>query len=152
MKISMSSQGNIAWLGYENDLKPAFDDAFFQKLEELEITHLMPSWMPDGFALERVESKIERSHDRWAVGMYTCGDRQLRISVDKKLSFDGNLRIEKDERKPEIYERGGIKFFIMDNLQRAVVYWFDLPYRISITGHVTRDELKQMINSMFERK
>ncbi len=152
MEVRISTQGNITWQAYECNLKPAIDDAFFQKLKELEITPMMPSWMPDGFALERVDSKIERSHDRWAVGIYTCGDRQLLIAVIKDISFGCNMWIEKDEREPEIYERGGIRFYIMDNLKRAVVQWFDPPYKISMTGHVSRDELKQMIDSMFVRK
>ncbi len=152
MEVRITTQGNITWQGYQYNLKPDFDDAFFQKLEDLEITPLMPSWIPDGFALEQVESKIERSHDRWAVGMYTCGDRQLRIGVCKDHYFGCNMWIEKDEREPEIYDRGGIRFFIMDNLKRAVVQWFDPPYEINICGHVSRDELKQMIDSMFVRK
>ncbi len=151
MKIVFSKQGNITWHDNEYNLKPSIDDTFFQKLEELEITTLMPSWMPDGFALERVDSKIERSHDRWAVGMYTYGDRQLQIAVIKDISFGCNMWIEKDEREPEIYERGGMSFYVMDNLKRAVVQWFDPPYKISMTGHVSRDELKQMIDSMFVR-
>lgn len=152
MEVRISTQGNIIWQGNEYNLKPAIDDAFFQKLNELEIALMMPSWMPDGFALERVESKIERSHDRWAAGMYTCGDRQLRIGVFKDHHFGCNMWIEKDEREPEIYDRGGIRFLIMDNLERAVVQWFDPPYEINITGHVSRDELKQMIDSKFVRK
>lgn len=152
MKIVFSKQGNITWRENKYYLKPAIDDAFFQKLEELELTTLMPSWMPDGFTLERADSKIERTHDRWAIGMYTCGDRQLQIGVFKDISFGCNMWIEKDEREPEIYERGGITFYIMDNLKRAVVQWFDPPYKINICGHVSREELKQMIDSMFVRK
>ncbi len=98
--------------------------------------------------------KIETDYYRWALGTYTHGDRQFLISIVKDVSENsgGVWSIEKDERKPDIFEQGGIKFYVMDNLGRSHAFWFDLPYTISIAGHVTRDELKQMINSMFVRK
>lgn len=139
---------------YESDIDPVFDDAFFLKLGEMEMHPLLPSWMPEGFVLERLESKIETDYYRWALGTYTHGDRQFLISVVKNVSENsaGVWSIEKDERMPDIFEQGGIKFYVMDNLSRSHAFWFDLPYTISVAGHVTRDELKQMINSMFVRK
>jgi hypothetical protein len=154
MVMRIEAQGNIAGLSHEGDFEPAFDDAFFRKLEEMEITPLLPSWMPDGFALKRVDSKIETEYYRWAMGSYTCGDRELMINIikDTSISPGGSLNIEKDERKPDIIEREGMKFYIVDNLGFTSVFWVDLPYTINIGGPVTRDELKQMINSMFDRK
>ncbi len=151
MKMKLDLQAKLS--NNVNYLNHTQTDDFFQKLEELEITPLMPSWMPDGFSLDRVESKIETEYLRWAVGTYTCGDRQFRISAEKDIS--GNLEstrsVEKDKREPDIYEQGGIKFYIMDNLGRSSVIWFDPPYIISISGHVTREELRHMIDSIFER-
>jgi hypothetical protein len=128
-------------------------DAFFQKLEELEITPLLPSWMPEGFVLDRVDSKVENDHNRWAMGIYSCGDRDLLIFVSRNTSKNPGsiLSLEKDEREPDIFEQGGIKFYVMDNLSRVHAFWYDPPYQVDITGHVTREELKQMIDSMFER-
>lgn len=139
---------------YESEIEPAFDDAFFQKMEEMDMNPLLPSWMPEGFILEDVESKIETEYSRYALGAYTCGERQFHISVVKNISENsgGVWSLEKDENKPDIYEQGGIKFYIMDNLSRSRAFWFDPPYTINISGNVTRDELKQMINSMFKRK
>jgi hypothetical protein len=128
-------------------------DAFFQKLEELDITPLLPSWMPEGFVLDRVDSKVENDHNRWAVGIYSCGNRDLLIFVTMNTSKNtgGILSLEKDEREPDIFEQGGIKFYVMDNLKRAHAFWYDPPYKVEITGHVTREEIRQMIDSMFER-
>lgn len=154
MKVRFDAQGNIDWHGYESGLEPAFSDAFFQKLEEIEMKPLMPSWMPEGLALERVNGKIETEYYSWAVGTYSCGDRDLLISVVKNISKNpGTISsLEKDEREPDIFEQGGIKFYIMDNLSRAHAFWYDPPYMVEITGLVTREEIRQMINSMFERK
>jgi hypothetical protein len=153
MEMRLDKNGWKMRQEFENDMEQAFDDAFFQKLKEFEMYPLLPSWMPEGFILSRVESKIETEYYRWALGTYTCGDKQFYISVIKNISENsgGVWSLEKDEREPDIYEQGGIKFYIMDNLSRSHAFWFDLPYTISIAGHVTRDELKQMINSMFER-
>jgi hypothetical protein len=86
MKIRFDSQGNISWHEYENDLEPAIDDAFFQKLEELEMMPLMPSWLPEGYILESIDSKVVNEHNRWAAGNYACGDRNLLIFVFKNTS------------------------------------------------------------------
>jgi hypothetical protein len=128
-------------------------DAFFHKLEELEITPLLPSWMPEGFELKSMDSKVVNEYNRWAAGDYSCGDRDLLIFVFKSTSMNtgGNLSLEKDEREPDIFEQGGIKFYIMDNLSRSLAFWYDPPYKVQITGQVTREELRQMIDSMFER-
>lgn len=152
MKMELDMQAKL--IGNNVDyLNHTQTDVFFQKLEELEIAPLLPTWMPEGFAMERVESKIETEYYRWAVGAYSYGDRDLLISVVKNTSKNpgGIMSLEKDERKPDIFERGGIKFYIMDNLSRTRAYWYDPPYMIDISGHVTREELRQMIDSMFER-
>ncbi len=154
MKMRIDAQGMITGRGYKNDLEPASDDAFFQKLEEMDMIPLLPSRLPDNFVLERVESKIETEYNRWATGIYTRDDRQFLISVVKNVSENSGAiwSLQKDERKPEIYERGGINFYIMDNLGRSVAHWFDPPYVLNIGGHLSRDELKHMIDSMFESK
>jgi hypothetical protein len=154
MEMIVSANGWKMKQDYVNDTKPAFDDAFFHTLEEMDMHPLLPSWMPDGFALERIDSRIVSEDNLWAMGAYTCGDRYLSIYVFKNTSENsgGVFRLEKDERKPDIFDLGGIKFYVMDNLGTTQAFWFDLPYIINITGYVNRDELKHMINSMFERK
>jgi len=154
MEMRMDTQGRIIRRGYVNDFDTACDDAFFQKLEELEITPLLPSRLPDGFVLELVESKIETEYCRWALGTYTLGERLFHISVEKNVvrGSGGITFIEKDEREPDIYERGGVNFYVIDNLKRSGAFWFDPPYFLNISGHLSRDEIKQMIDSMFERK
>jgi hypothetical protein len=128
-------------------------DTFFQKLEELKITPLLPTWMPDGFELEDMESKIETEYLRRALGVYASGGREFKISVIKNTNTNsgGVWSLEKDEREPDIFEEGGIKFYIMDNLERSRAFWLDPPYTISISGNLTREELRRMIDSMFER-
>lgn len=151
MDVSFYVPENITSNGNENGLKPAIDDAFFQKLDELEMTPLLPSWMPEGFALERVESKIESEVLRWAAGSYLCGDRNLKVFVFMSTSKNtaGILSLEKDEREPDIFDQGGIRFYVMDNLNNALAFWYDPPYNVQITGRVTREELRQMIDSIF---
>ncbi len=154
LEVRANIQGKITGRGYQNDLDPARDDAFFKKLDELDMTPLLPSRLPDGFALENMESKIETDYLRWVMGAYTCGERRLQISVDKNTAENaaGVWSVEKDEHKPEIYERGGIKFYMIDNLSRSGAHWVDPPYVLHLFGNVSRDELRQMIDSMFERQ
>ncbi len=152
MKMELDMQANL-----KNNVDYLYQtqtDAFFQKLEELEITPLLPTWIPDGFILKRVEGNIENEYHRWALGTYSCGDGDLVISVIMRISNNpgGVSSLEKDKREPDIFEQGGMKFYIMDNLSRSRVFWSDPPYIIDISGYMTRDELKKMIDSIFERR
>jgi hypothetical protein len=153
MKMELDMQAKLTGNNNVDYLNHIQTDAFFKKLEELEITPALPTWMPDGFTLEHVDSMVESESYRWAMGSYSCDDSDLMILVAKNTSKDpgGAISLEKDEREPEIFEQGGIKFYIMDNLSRSRVFWYDPPYMINISGHVTREELRQMIDSIFER-
>jgi hypothetical protein len=154
MKVSFYVPESIKSNGIESGLEPAVYDAFFQKLDEFKMTPLLPYRFPEGFTLKRVESKIESDYLRWVVGSYLYGDRNLQVLIymNTLKNTAGFLNIEKDEREPDIFDLGGIRFYVMDNLNNASAFWYDPPYNVQITGRVTRDEIKQMIDSIFIRK
>ncbi len=151
MEMEIAMRGRTR--GYEDYLTKAYTDDFFRKLEEMDMTPQLPPKPPDGYVLEQVDGKIETDYMRWVIGSYKFGERQFAISVEKNTldNSNGIRYVEKDERKPDIYERGGIKYYIIDNLSRSLAFWIDPPYIINISGHVTREELRQMIDSIYER-
>ncbi len=154
LDVQGTFQGKINGEGRENYLRPCKNDAFFQKLAELELYPLMPYRWPEGFSLKKVEGKVEDEFFRWALGSYENGQRLLNVSVDKYSVSSGAFSgaINKDEREPEIYDRGGLRIYIVHNLSRIVAYWLDPPYMVNIGGDISREELGQTLHSMFERK
>ena len=78
---------------------------------------------------------------------------QIKVYLEHKgrtESSSGN--IYKDEGDPIPYEAGGITHLLTTNAGRAVVLWANGPAECFINGAVTMDELKQMIDSIYEQR
>ncbi len=146
--------GKIDGPSRESYLKPNYDDDFTQKLQEMELYPLLPYKLLDGYTLSRVESHVPTEYLKWVLGAYENKGKSLTISV----FYDGSSGsaptglISKDERDPVIYERGGLKFYIVYNLKWLNAYWLDPPFRLNMGGEVSLDEIKMLIESMFDRK
>jgi hypothetical protein len=146
--------GKIDSPSQESYLKPSYDDAFTQKLEEMELYPLLPYRLPDGYALTRVESHVPTEYLKWVFGAYDNNGKSLTISVHYIGAPRGAPTglISKDERDPIIYERGGLTFYIVYNLKWLHAYWLDPPFKLFMGGEVSLEEIKMLIDSMFDRE
>ena len=55
-----------------------------------------------------------------------------------------------DEGDPIPYEAGGITHLLTTNAGRPVALWANGPAECCISGDITMEELKQMIDSIYE--
>lgn len=124
-------------------------DEFDLKLRELNMNPLLPTWLPDDFALVSVETSITTDLIT-VLGYYGDQERSMQIIVEMARAVTTTLQIEKGEVEPIIYERSGKQYFIVDNLTSNNVYWISEPYKIKIGGSVTQDELVQIVDSIYE--
>lgn len=77
----------------------------------------------------------------------TDDDKRLSIQLTKFVS--GNAKMTSEiEPEGEIYEYNGITYYLFRNLERNKCHWTQNGYICTISGHITFDELKQMIRSM----
>ena len=53
-----------------------------------------------------------------------------------------------DELVVEIFEKGGLRFFLYTNLSHVVLDWFERPYMMGISGEISREDMHKMINSI----
>ena len=115
---------------------------------------VFPTWIPDGFVLDEIlvtkdhvsnnmdlDISYEKSGEEYLFGVSL-------IAVEEGIE---NGRIEKDDRPVITYSAGGVDWYIMHNLDNINATTIVDDYLILLSGPVTVDEMKQVIDSVYER-
>lgn len=117
---------------------------------------VVPKWMPEEFELEQlhVDNKTFPDEIVFAV-CYTRGEDSLVAQIDVYLQHEGSIQdhfvnFQKDEGDPIPYEAGGVTHLLATNVGRPVALWASGPAECAISGDITMDELKRMIDSIYE--
>lgn len=123
----------------------------FSSLQELLITYklddsVIPSWVPERFILDKIEKDFSPLQESYTA-LYTDNEKFLRIQVRTHLSED--IQNNEIESNPvEIYVSDGITYYIFQNVYQLRAIWTVDSYECLITGDVTLDEIKKMIDSI----
>ena len=109
---------------------------------------IVPTWVPDGFEFEKVEQDITPVQEIYRA-RYVNGEKKIRIRV--QTCFDEDIQnTEATEGWQDVYIVNDIKYYIVENLEQLQVLWIVDNYECSISGNLTVDEAKQMIDSIYE--
>lgn len=107
---------------------------------------LAPTWIPDGYVLADIN--VERKPLQIAYkAIYTNGEQELRITVRDYLD-DVPVYVEQSDGLVEEYEVAGVTYYLFENYDAVKAVWIVDTYECYISGNVTIDELKQMIDSI----
>ena len=107
---------------------------------------IAPTWIPEGYILDKIEKDSSPMREIYTV-RYANRDRKIRIQVTTYLSGDiRNHEVENDS--VEIYTHNGIDYYIFENDDQLRVVWVVDSYECLISGDVSIDELKMMIDSI----
>ena len=118
-------------------------------LETYEITApVVPTWMPKGFELESFKV------DHWLTwrtlySLYRYGERVLTIQY--VITTDPLVKYEADRDEDTIFFAGGIEHRIKTNSGTIAVTWTSDNIECVIDGDISLDEMKKLINSIYER-
>ena len=111
---------------------------------------IVPTWIPEGFILDKIEKDSSPLREIYTV-LYLDISKELRIQISTYLSEDiRNLEIENDP--VEIYTHNGIDYYVFENEDQLRAVWFVDSYECYISGDVSIDELKMMIDSIQKGK
>lgn len=108
----------------------------------------VPTWIPDGYVLDKIDinrTPVQREY----MALYTKDGKLLNISVLFFTESDPQ-KIEANKNILETYTVNGTEYYIISNNERISVMWTQDSYECYITGDLTVDELKLMINSIPE--
>lgn len=107
---------------------------------------MVPTWIPDGFVLEYVEKDITPVQEIYKA-TYRSEEKEFIIRIQNHIAKDrGNVEIE--DEPIEIYTVLGTDYYIFSNLSQLQIIWWDSPYECIISGDITIDDAKQMLDSI----
>lgn len=111
-----------------------------------------PKWIPEGFEMAKL---IVDTSDPVSLAFVTSYERDDDILLITLHIFftreDGGYGdFQKDEGDPIPYQAGTVTHLLSTNAGRPIAFWVNGPMEGSIIGDITMDELKQIIDSIYE--
>ncbi len=118
-------------------------------LNELGITGLLyPNWIPEDLVL--TASTYDK--DRFLFfEAYRRDDRFLSITISPTKTSDTAV-YQKVESPHEEYLTSNVTHYIFDNTNEISVVWYTENYTTLIVGNITLEEMKRIIDSVYEVK
>lgn len=121
-----------------------------EALNDYGITGMDPKWMPDGSIIQTVDVSPTQSL-LMIVGVYLCGDDAILVSVSRYETEKPDTESQKSEKTENTYESGGNIYTLAFNYEFAKAVWSDGMLSVTISGNLSEQELKRIIDSISER-
>ncbi|MBQ7329428.1 MAG: DUF4367 domain-containing protein [Oscillospiraceae bacterium] len=107
---------------------------------------LVPTWIPDRYTL--MDITVEENPMRKNYGaIYLGTDGMLMITVQSYIGSDPE-KIEINEDLLELYTVADNEYYIFSNVDQLRAVWISGSYECSISGNITMEEIKLMIDSI----
>ena len=116
-------------------------------LESLGITEpLYPTWLPED--LERTEMQIVEE-PLLLFEKFDGNDRRLSITISP-TSGSENTVYQKTANQPVEHVVDNVVHYIFDNTNEIISVWYTDVYTVLIAGNVSMDEMRKIIDSVYE--
>ena len=152
-----SEQFHLEWSISEPSSSLQTDEQKYYSLQEVMEDYevdipLVPSAFPEGTELNSVSVQEEEGH-LFVTAEYTIPNGYIYVAL-RNSSVDGQKtvpfsEIEKNETKVDVYSVEGIEHHILTDVSMNKAVWQNGEWECRITGDVTREELIQMIDSIY---
>ena len=110
---------------------------------------LAPRWIPEGYALTSVETS-DLDPDIFFSAAYQKGEDCIVVAIMHRETVGSVTTYEKDDTPVEMYQKGGTDHYLMSNSGQNTAAWKNGQNECSISGPISREELKKMIDSIYE--
>ena len=116
-------------------------------LEQNGITEeIVPTWLPEGYKFSDIN--IEKSpREKSIFAIFENNGERLIISTRQTIGIPAN-QIEKSEDLLEVYVVDDVEYYIFSNNAKLQAAWSIGEYECIITGKITLEEMKTMIDSI----
>lgn len=135
-----------------NASEPVLDDGLeYSSMQDMlkknkRDANIVPTWIPDGFVLERIKRDVTPVQETY-LARYIHGDKKFSIRVQNYLDGDFQ-KLESDLDYSEIYAVGEYEYYIFINFDQTQAVWIVDSYECTISGDLSVDEIKLMIDSI----
>ena len=134
------------------ELKSVSYDSFDEAVAAFGGETLLPTVMPEGYSFESASITDAYGWQRMSVYYTNEAEELLQIHYNR-ISEDAVMStvVEKDDQPVERYEREGRSYYFLSNGRYESVNWKpDALTECRISGPVTREELRALVDSMYE--
>lgn len=109
---------------------------------------MLPTYLPDGYTFDLQEG-YETEQIKFLTLFYTGETEDLFLSLNIVYFYeDINTPYEKDSSDITIYQKNGIDYYIMGNLNTNTAIWKNNSFEFQIDGTISREELTKIIDSI----
>lgn len=106
---------------------------------------IIPTWIPDRF--KEIEfSTTEEAKSVYIMSSYQDGDSYLSITI--RIADPPNTIFEKSDENLEILYINNVSYYLFTNNDSLSVSWYTEDCECSISGHIQKDELTKMLESI----
>lgn len=118
-------------------------------LKELGITEpLYPSWIPEDLVL--TDSAYDKERLLFFEA-YRSDDRFLSITVSE-ITGSETAVYQKEADPPQQYTTGNVTHYLFTDSDQISAVWFSGNYTTLIVGNITLDEMREILDSVYEVK
>ena len=107
---------------------------------------IVPTWIPDGYQFDSVAKEITPLRENYTV-YYFNESRVLQIFIQSYI-VDDPEKVEVNDTLVEIYPHSGLDYYIFSNMDHYKAVWVSDNCECSITGDISIDDIKKMIDSI----
>lgn len=164
LAISAYGSGKLqVWIQWDTDTfsfrskkdSALFDNPDYTKLEDFVKAYtdlpILPTWYPEGTTITKTdEFSLSDQHSIDAIFDLNGNSFVFSVTIYGTITENPTSLYEKNDSVPEEYYVNHIPHYIFDNVERTVAAWWNGNVECSIVGSLTRDELKQMLTSIYE--
>lgn len=108
---------------------------------------LVPTWLPKGFVME--ELYVEEDKSYFYASYFNDTNLMIGITISSIRTGDSAVYEKSDEPVDKLYV-DGVMHYIMSNNTSVTAVWMNANFECSIFGDVGRDEMEEMIQSIYE--
>lgn len=109
---------------------------------------IVPTWVPDSFSLDKIEKDVTPLQELYNA-VFSDGHRHIKIFIQTYINMDPT-KVEFTDGFVDTYYAHDTEFFIFMNQNQVQAIWINDPYECSISGDISIDDLKRMIDSIGE--
>ena len=116
-------------------------------LDDYDITTpLVPNWIPEGYVEMDVRT-FDTPKQRQFSAKYQNGDNIVKVWIENYLDYTP-VQIEQNGTVVEEYVSNGVKYYIFSDVESLQAAWIRDNYACYISGPLSLEEIKQMIDSI----
>lgn len=125
----------------------------YQSLQEALDRHkitvlLAPKWIPEGYELAEIKVDISPVQERF-LAIYLKNEQMLKVQIKRHLNEDPQ-QIEQSDNLIEEYESNGVIYYFFEDDPMLQAVWTNDNFECYISGGLTIDEMKTMVDSIKE--